>query len=303
MLNNNLSSNAAKKIFSFVKRGGSYIYRRYMELLHPYLRRIFLPIYRNNIHPFYKNKFLPYAEKELLPKWNTYLKPFMQNIDNKIDELVTSGYSHFDNWNNSRRVMFLVASSAALLLIGLMFYILPEYNSFKLNEIKTKGVKRSLVSLAREEKAFLADISDNPNKSLQDSINEIEKKIQIEVAKIEEFTKNQLETPRMVQIIKSKVAQNEILKLFRIASLSRYRATPLTLGATKIGLDKLPEIYIHPIELDIDGDYINVYKFLTSLENSWRIYWNSLEYLVDNYPTAKVSIRVHLLVLSKASDG
>ncbi len=298
----NSSKKLTTKVSAMLWRVWNYLLSQSTKKWLPFIKRILVPYWNKYVNPFYQDKFIPYANKELLPKWENYIKPYMQIIDNKINEFVLLGFVYFDNWNNTKRALFLIVSNLVLLLIGVIFYILPEYNNLKLNQAKINSINRSLASLNREEKTFLADISDNPNKSIQENIGTIKEKIQQQVGEIEQFTKKQLETPRMVQIIKSKVSQNESLKLFRVASLSTYRITPLTLGATKIGLDKLPEILVHPIELDINGDYINTYKFLTTLEDSWRIFWDSVEYLVDNYPSAKISIRVHLLVLSKVFD-
>ncbi len=57
-----------------------------------------------------------------------------------------------------------------------------------------------------------------------------------------------------------------------------------------------PSLYRHPIELEFEGSYFDVLAYLAALEqSSWRLNWRSLEYQVDEYPLARVTIRLDTL--------
>ena len=127
-------------------------------------------------------------------------------------------------------------------------------------------------------------------------------KLKYVIKEINSFTENQLSVPAMVQIIKSKIIQDETLKLLRIGSSSSFRIIPPTLGKTRIGLEQTPSIFAHPIELEIEGNYIRTYELLKTLEKSWRIYWDSIEYTVLEHPNAKISLKLHLISTTEGLD-
>jgi MSHA biogenesis protein MshJ len=55
-------------------------------------------------------------------------------------------------------------------------------------------------------------------------------------------------------------------------------------------------VYKHSVLLIVKGDYMSLIKFLSMVEMSqWRFYWESLDYEVDHYPQATISIRVFTL--------
>jgi MSHA biogenesis protein MshJ len=67
-------------------------------------------------------------------------------------------------------------------------------------------------------------------------------------------------------------------------------------------LDQGP--YVHPIELTIEGSYLDVLAYLQELEAlPWRIYWKSLEMQTREHPTNRVRIELRTLSMDKAWMG
>lgn len=64
-------------------------------------------------------------------------------------------------------------------------------------------------------------------------------------------------------------------------------AAPIALG---------PGVYKHSVELSIEGGYFAVLDYLKALENMpWQFYWEGMDYVVDDYPNAKVTLEVFTL--------
>jgi len=55
-------------------------------------------------------------------------------------------------------------------------------------------------------------------------------------------------------------------------------------------------VYQHAVELRVSGNYNQILHFLIALERlPWRFYWQSLDYKVEHYPNAEVTLRVYTL--------
>jgi MSHA biogenesis protein MshJ len=58
--------------------------------------------------------------------------------------------------------------------------------------------------------------------------------------------------------------------------------------------------YVHPVELVVEGSYLDVLAYLHALENlPWRFYWKVLELQTTHYPTNRVRIELSTLSMDK----
>jgi len=68
--------------------------------------------------------------------------------------------------------------------------------------------------------------------------------------------------------------------------------------ASEVGL------YRHGVRLVFEGDYMTTMAFLESLEQkSWRFFWQSLQYDVEQYPKARVTLTLYTLSPERAWLG
>lgn len=62
--------------------------------------------------------------------------------------------------------------------------------------------------------------------------------------------------------------------------------------------------YVHPFELIVEGNYLDVLSYLRELEGlPWRIYWKRLELETLEHPTNRVRIELSTLSMDKAWIG
>jgi len=58
--------------------------------------------------------------------------------------------------------------------------------------------------------------------------------------------------------------------------------------------------YVHPVELVIEGQYLDILAYLHALEAlEWRFYWKLLELQTTRYPTNRVRIELNTLSMDK----
>lgn len=65
----------------------------------------------------------------------------------------------------------------------------------------------------------------------------------------------------------------------------------------------LKNIVKHGIQVQIQSDYPHTIFYLNQLEKlTWRLYWDSLDYKVVNYPKADIQIKFYVLVNEKDNE-
>lgn len=77
-------------------------------------------------------------------------------------------------------------------------------------------------------------------------------------------------------------------------------------SATTPSVDAEREVglYRHGVRLVFEGDYMTTMAFLESLEQkSWRFFWQSLQYDVEKYPKARVTLTLYTLSPERAWLG
>lgn len=63
---------------------------------------------------------------------------------------------------------------------------------------------------------------------------------------------------------------------------------------------QLPGLYRHGVRMRLTGGYMASIKYLQALESlPWQLYWNNLDYQVDEYPGATITLDVHTVSLSE----
>ena len=63
-------------------------------------------------------------------------------------------------------------------------------------------------------------------------------------------------------------------------------------------------LFQHGLLLVVEGDFFSIQNYLEEIESlEWRFYWKRFDYLVQEFPTAKVEIELYTLSTSKAFIG
>ena len=119
---------------------------------------------------------------------------------------------------------------------------------------------------------------------------------------------------RMVQVIHDVLNRQHgvtLVSLHNKAVVSLVQERPAvnatTAGSADAAADPAPGSqpassgpYVHPVELVVEGNYLDVLAYLHALENlPWRFYWKVLELQTTRYPTNRVRIELSTLSMDK----
>jgi MSHA biogenesis protein MshJ len=101
---------------------------------------------------------------------------------------------------------------------------------------------------------------------------------------------------RMVQVIHDVLSRQHGVALI---SLHNSPVTTLVPAAVGQGAPSAGP-YVHPVEIVVEGSYLDVLAYLHALENlEWRFYWRLLELESTRYPRNRVRIELSTLSLDK----
>ena len=103
---------------------------------------------------------------------------------------------------------------------------------------------------------------------------------------------------RMVQVIQDVLASQRGLTLI---SLHNKPVTTLArpVAGTPAATDDAGP-YVHPVELVIEGQYLDILAYLHALEAlEWRFYWKLLELETVRHPTNRVRVEINTLSMDK----
>lgn len=163
-------------------------------------------------------------------------------------------------------------------------------------------------------------------KQLSEDPNERERarmeRYQAEIARIDEVLKEKtLEfiSPRqMVDALKSLIEKEPGLELASLETTGpevpsvteSSKQAGNTSEVVEDGTDKkadslvTPMVYLHGLEMEFEGDYFSVLKYVRRLESlKWRFGWSSLGIRMEDYPVSKVRIRLETLSLTEGWIG
>lgn len=99
---------------------------------------------------------------------------------------------------------------------------------------------------------------------------------------------------KMADLLRDVLTRHQGLQLIELLKLP---VLPLATPATKTAAPTaVIALYEHKLQLRLRGSYADTLRYLQALEQSgWRLYWQTLDYQVEDYPHAQVSIELATL--------
>lgn len=108
---------------------------------------------------------------------------------------------------------------------------------------------------------------------------------------------------RMPELLKDVIRDHDGLQLKSMSSLP---VETIVIERAEDADPDMPEpiIYRHPLRLEFEGNYFEVLAYLAELENGdWKFGWRTLSYVVEDYPTAVVTLELETLSRNRSWIG
>ena len=109
---------------------------------------------------------------------------------------------------------------------------------------------------------------------------------------------------RMVQVIQDVLARQRgvtLISLHNKPVTTLAKPKPATPASEQAAVDATASgPYVHPVELVVEGRYLDILAYLHALEAlEWRFYWKLLELDTVRHPTNRVRIEINTLSMDK----
>jgi MSHA biogenesis protein MshJ len=197
----------------------------------------------------------------------------------------------------------------ALVALGLLAVVIVAWDKMLMDPLQaresslTQEMQAMQESMAALSGTIIGDAADPTSEALTQ-----EQAVQAALASVDEklasAASGLIAPERMIEVI------NDVLSRQRGVRLVSLRNKPVEI-LLKGADDAKPELttrdqgpYVHPIELTIEGSYLDVLAYLKELETlPWRIYWKALELQTVEHPTNRVRIELRTLSMDKAWIG
>lgn len=197
----------------------------------------------------------------------------------------------------------------ALVAIGLLALVIVCWDSMLMGPLQaresalTQEMQAMQDSMTALSGSIIGDAADPTSEALKQ-----EQAVQAGLASVDEklasAASGLIAPERMIEVINDVLSRQRGVRLI---SLRNKPVETLLIASDEskrepAALDQGP--YVHPIELTIEGSYLDVLAYLKELEAlPWRIYWKALEMQTLEHPTNRVRIELRTLSMDKAWIG
>lgn len=221
--------------------------------------------------------------------------------------------SRFDALSVRERGMILVLVLATL--GGAWFNLFWYPQSVQQRQVGEKiGTLEGQIKLLDTRLAGLVkQAAQDPNVKIREELQQLKRFIAEMEGQIKGTTAALIEPREMAHLLESMLLSNESLRLVRLNTLQ----TEALMGGKRdeAGNGVAPvfedparvaekNIYRHAFVIEFEGSYLAVLNYLKALEAlPGRFFWDGIELAVTDYPTARVTLRLHTLSLSEGWIG
>lgn len=200
----------------------------------------------------------------------------------------------------SSRERWLVIISAVVIPIVLIYILLIEPSIISLQHQHAKSADLQVEMASQKQVLDLLRAKEpvDPNIAVREELRRLRLELTNANADIKRAATNLVSPDQMLSMLKDVLKDEQGVSLLSAKSLA---VETLELGGnnekTKAE-SSAPSavIYAHPFEIELQGSYQGIYDYLQKIEQLDGVFfWDTLNYAVDEYPAAKVKIRVHTL--------
>jgi MSHA biogenesis protein MshJ len=207
----------------------------------------------------------------------------------KLPDAVAGILARFEGMSIRERMLVAGASLAAIVMIWMVAFLDPM-------TAKQQAFDIELVSLQKSISDATQAMTSDPVLLAQQQEDKLKRELAAVNAQLASTSAGLIPPERMVQVIRDVLARQPGVTLI---SLHNAPVTTLVLPTPDTAASSAGP-YVHPIEIVVEGSYLDVLAYLHALENlEWRFYWRLLELKSTEYPVNRVRIELSTLSLDK----
>lgn len=202
----------------------------------------------------------------------------------------------------------LVILSGVILIIALGYVLAIEPFYLKSDLLKRQTTQR-LTDIARFEAQIIElekALADDPDEPLRQRISDISEDIRALDRQLENHTFDLIPASAMSDVLEQVLSRTQGLKLVELSSIAPEQLLTPSEESDNTTPEDAPQVllYQHGVKIVVEGSYFDVQRYLNDIEQlEWRFYWRQFDYLVEEYPAARVHIELYTVSTSEAFIG
>lgn len=210
------------------------------------------------------------------------------------------------------RALLLAALLVVLYVLWSNLMMAPLEARRKAEQDQVAQLNSRIALLDRQARAVIARGNEDPNRAVRERRTALRGEIADLNRRLRRYTANLISPTAMVQVLERVLRREPGLHLIAARSLAAVPLLPPSTSAkgkkgTKAAAHRVAAtagIYKRGLTLEFDGTFPATLRYLKALEAlPWQLFWDRIDYRVERYPRARVTITVHTLSLTPGWIG
>lgn len=192
----------------------------------------------------------------------------------------------------SEREKWLISGCGLVAIVMLLFTLVLEPSVIKHGDLKQQLQSQSQQNQKTEADILLATakLKRDPDQDIDIELEKLSKQSLQQAAELEQILGTLITPSQMAIMLEGVLAGTSGLELVSLES----QTAELISGTQEAS--NYNGYFIHPVRLELTGDYFSILKYLETLESlPVNYYWRSFQYSVEEYPKARLALEVYTL--------
>ncbi|EKO3812616.1 type II secretion system protein GspM [Vibrio harveyi] len=207
-----------------------------------------------------------------------------------MNEFWSSLEERFDEMSGREKVLIALCGLVTVVMLLFTLVLEPKLNQVTSNDKQLRNLKQTNQQTEIEILRIQAQLKKDPNAEIDQAISQLLMESQHLSMQLSEIIEHLITPSQMASLLESVLEQQSGIHL---VSLQTLPAEPITEDKEA---SQYSGYYVHPVRMELTGDYFSIANYLTKLEGlPASYYWRSFSYNVEEYPKAKLVLEVYTL--------
>ena len=205
------------------------------------------------------------------------------------DSRIVSGLEKYRALSARERKLVLVTAHVVIAAVLVFFIAAPIWTAALNDRQQANELESNSLRLEAHLQRLRSTPVLDPNDAVRDDIEKVLGQKAVVDERIQSLTDTLVAPENMPSVLESMMTQDTRLKL---VSLENTEGQSIALGSEFSDVD----LYRHGMKIRMSADYPSLMSYLQRLDSmQWKLYWQSLEYTVENYPSGELYLEVFTL--------
>jgi MSHA biogenesis protein MshJ len=187
------------------------------------------------------------------------------------------------------RSLLQVTLYTGVILLCVWLWFEPSWQQHQSATAEQQQLRSETQQLRQQLQALEQQPRRDPNAELQRIIEDEQQQLQQLRQRIGQLTDALVSPQQMLAVLRSLLQADQRLQLVALSNSTRER---VELGEAYQDV----RLYRHGLELTMTATYPGLVDYLNQLDQApWQLYWQLLDYQVDQYPRGQVTLKVYTL--------